>query len=208
MDKRLGYNVWSIEGELLERAQDLDPQGDMGTWGRLLHDGSQTWVGLSPHTLQTPYDELERMCEIIQPGEGTHVVDLGAGYGRMGHVLRAWSPGSHFTGVECVKVRVDEGNRSFDAHGCHQARLILQDMSAENFTLPMADCYMIYDYGRIDHIRWTMGQLQNLAGIHRFKVIARGKAIRSLIQYAHPWLYSAATPIHEDNFSVYGNYIL
>lgn len=208
IDDQLGFNVKSIERELLERAFKLDPEGSMGTWGRMLHEGAQTWVGLAPETLLTPYDELFRMCEKLQIGENGHLVDLGAAYGRMGFVLNEFRPSAFFTGIECVSERVNEGNRIFAQHKLDRARLIHDNLFRPDFTLPVGDAYLIYDYGNIEHIRWTMGQLQNLAGIHRFQVIARGDGIRSLIQYAHPWLADMGEPHHDENFSVYANYEL
>lgn len=206
IDQQLGLDVPQIELALLERAIKLDPEGSMQTWGRMLHDGAQTWVGLSPHTLLTPYDELSRMCEKLEIGENGHLVDLGAGYGRMGFVLNEFRPSAYFTGIECVPERVNEGNRIFARHDLSRARLIEDNLFREDFTLPLGDAYLIYDYGNIEHIRWTMGQLQNLAGIHRFQVVARGDGIRSLIQYAHPWLADMGSPYHDENFSVYSNY--
>ena len=40
-----------------------------------------------------------------------HVVDLGAGYGRMDFVLKSLDPRIEFTGYELVKERVQEGNK-------------------------------------------------------------------------------------------------
>ncbi len=205
VDQDLGYRIDDIELGLLERARTLDPDGDMGTWGRRLHEGSQTWVGLHPQVLNTPYEELHRMCALWGPAPDSHLVDLGAGYGRLGFVLREHEPLAHYTGIECVPERVDEANRMFAEHGCERARMVLGNLFAEGFTLPMADCYLIYDYGNIEHIRWTMGQLQNLADVHRFRVIARGDGIRSLVRYAHPWLLEVPGG-EEANFSVYANH--
>lgn len=206
LDAKLGFTISDIEIALFNRARDIDPTGNMTTWGRRLHDGAQTWVGLAPQTLLTPYDELNRMCQLLKIGEHGHVVDLGAAYGRMAFVLAHYAPSAYFTGIELVPERVNEGNRVMVAHGLERARLVVDNMSRPGFTLPLADAYMIYDYGNIEHIRWTMGQLQNLAGIHRFQVVARGEGIRTLIQYAHPWLADMGTPYHETNFSVYTNY--
>ncbi|MFP5459579.1 MAG: class I SAM-dependent methyltransferase [Bacteriovoracia bacterium] len=206
VDAELGFSINDIENRLHRAAFELDPEGHVGTWGKKMH-AAQTWVGLAPQTLLTPYDELSRMCDLLHLPEGAHVADLGAAYGRMGFVLHKRFPGAHFTGIEIVEERVNEGNRLFALHGCKNARLIQHDMFAKDFQLPLADCYLIYDYGAIDHLRWTMGQLQNLATVHRFQVIARGETIRSLIQYAHPWLADVAVVKHEKNFSVYANYV-
>jgi hypothetical protein len=56
------------------------------------------------------------------------------------------------------------------------------------FELPEADYYLIYDYGTVAHIRHTLKQLEKMADRKNFKLIARGKGTRSLIEYEHPWL--------------------
>jgi hypothetical protein len=206
IDRELGFNINTIEENLRRAAIEMDPEGSVNSWGKSMHE-AQSWIGLCPQTLLTPYDELDRMCDLIDLPDGAHVVDLGAAYGRMGIVLNQRFPDAHFTGIEIVQERVEEGNRIYVEQGCQNARLIHHDMFAGNFQLPLADCYLIYDYGALDHIRWTMGQLENLANVHRFQLIARGETIRSLIQYAHPWLSDVGDTKHEKNFSVYANYV-
>lgn len=208
LDAQYGFSAVSIEQALLGRAREHNPNGDMQSWGRGMHDGSQTWIGLAPEVLQTPYDELDRMCRNLDLAEDAHLVDLGAAYGRMAFVLNHHRPKAHFTGIEFVTERVDEGNRVFDQHNLKNARLIQDDLSQEDFLLPLADVYFVYDYGNIEHIRHTLEQLKHLAGTERFQVVARGKGVRSLIQYSHPWLSQMGTPYHEENFSIYRNYDL
>jgi hypothetical protein len=204
VDAQLGYRIDLIELGLRRLAHVMNPEGDIRSWGRMLHDDAQTWVGLNPKTLLTPYGELDRMCQLVPPTPNGQWVDLGAAYGRLAFVLNDHEPTTHFTGVECVRERVNEGNRLFETHGLTRARLVLQDLTRDDFQLPWADCYLIYDYGRLSHLRWTMAQLQNLAGLGRFHVIARGETIRSLIDYAHPWLFLRH---QEHRFSVYANFV-
>lgn len=204
-DLALGLEINQIELDLLAKAQALMPQGDVSSWGKGLHD-AQSWIGLHPQTLLTPYRELAWMCECVKDIEG-HVVDLGAGYGRLGMVMQNKLPAAFYTGVEIVRERVDEGNRIFGLMGSEKARLIAADLASDSYELPMGDCYFIYDYGTLDHIRWTMGQLQNLADIHRFQIVARGTGIRSLIDAAHPWLHKIEHP-HVEYFSLYQTHLV
>lgn len=187
LDLRLGVEVARIEAELLGRARYINPEGNHASWGASIHKGNQTWVGLSHQTLQTPYAELRSMCEALKLEAGL-MVDLGAGYGRMGLVLHGLYPQMAFLGYECVAERVKEGNRIFEKYQCYNARLIEKDLTDLAFELPEADYYLIYDYGTIPHIRHTLKQLEKLADRRKFKLIARGKGTRSLIAYEHPWL--------------------
>ena len=203
VDRTLGIQVEKIETTLYEAALKLDPQGSHKTWGRSLHEGNQTWVGLWSQTLQTPYSELKQICELLKPKKLEHLVDLGAGYGRMGWVLHLLYPETSFSGYEYVSERVIEGSRLLDQLGCVKARLIHQDLTQADFKLPEADFYFVYDYGTLEHIRHTLDQLKEMGDRKKFKVIARGLGTRSLIDHEHPWLSQVFDPHHEEHFSIY-----
>lgn len=203
LDKKFGLRINEIENNLLKAARTLRPDGDMDNLGSVLHAGSQTWIGLDPQTLNTPYEELIRLCEVLRPQPGTHMVDLGAGYGRLGLILNEWTQGVRFTGYELVSERVEEGNRVFKELGLSQYQMITQDLTDPSFKIPDADYYFIYDYGKVAHIRETMKQLEVLADRIKFKVIARGKGSRSIIEHEHPWLSQVFDVHHEENFSIY-----
>lgn len=205
MDQKYGLRINEIEFNLLKEARSLRPSGNMDNLGHVLHDGSQTWIGLDPQTLNTPYEELIRLCDVLKPLAGTHMVDLGAGYGRLGLILHESSPGVKFTGYELVKERVDEGNRVFQELKIPDAVMITQDLTDKSFVIPDADYYFIYDYGKTAHIRETMKQIEAMADRIKFKVIARGKGSRSIIEHEHPWLSQVFDVHHEENFSIYSS---
>lgn len=202
IDQYFGLMVIDTERDLYQKARALRPEGNLDNLGHVLHGGHQTWVGLEPETLQTPYPELVQMCDLLKPKAGQSMIDLGAGYGRLGLVMDRLYPGVKFTGYELVEERVVEGNRVFKDQGL-DGELITQDLTEENFELPHADYYFLYDYGKTAHIRRTLKQLEVLSETKKFKVIARGKGSRSIIDYEHPWL-SDIFPVHrEENFAIY-----
>lgn len=193
IDRLLGFRVHEIERDLHERALISDPHGNHHRWGAALHSGNQTWVGLHPETIQTPYDELLRMCEKLKLSTGEKVVDLGAGYGRLGIVIEKLYPGVHFQGIEFVPERVAEGKRL-------GINLIQGDLTHPDFFPEEADHFFIYDFGKIPHIRDLLNKLSDLADKKKFTVTGRGKGIRSLIGHEFHWL----TPFYEEeNFSLY-----
>ena len=206
LDELLGFQMTGIEEALLKRSLEVAPEGNHHTWGAAIHDGHQSWVGLHPQTLMTPYSELREMCEVIRPGAGSRLVDLGAGYGRMGVVLAALHPEVLYTGYELVPERVKEGNRVLKSLGCLKAALFEQDLTQDSFLLPGAEVYFIYDYGKVEHIRKTLDQLSLLADQYAFKVIGRGKGTRSLIQHEYPWLATVHEAYHSENFSIYSTH--
>lgn len=202
VDKLLGFEVEDIENGLYKKARLLRPEGSIQNWGHSLHQGNQTWVGLDPQTLQTPYTEIFQMLQFLGP-DLNHLVDLGAGYGRMALVLAQVSPESLFTGHEIVQERVTEGSRVLNELSCTNAKLIEQDLMDPSYSLTSADAYFLYDFGKVGHIRYILNQLKNLADTLKFKVIARGKGSRSLIDYEHPWLSQVFDSHHEEFFSIY-----
>jgi len=118
-------------------------------------------------------------------------------------VLNALYPKAHFIRYEYVPERVLEGKRIFLENNCAQCSLFVQDLTAPDFVLPAAEFYFLYDYGTVSHIRKTLAQLEVMALKKAFKVIARGKGTRSLVQYEHPWLCDVYPPIHEEHFSIF-----
>lgn len=203
VDAHYGFEVERIERELFLQAKKLRPEGNLSNLSQGLHEGHQTWVGLEPQVILTPYEELVLLCRHLNPKAGEHLVDLGAGYGRLGLILHELYPESFFTGYELVSERVAEGKRIFKKWNCERATLITQDLTSPSFSLPEADHYFIYDYGKVAHIRQTLKQLEVLADTKKFKVIARGKGTQSLIEYEHPWLAEIYPVIREENFSIY-----
>lgn len=206
IDQELGFKISEIEFDLLKQAQAIAQSQDIYSLGKVLHQGNQTWVGLDPQTLQTPYGELQQICEFLKIKDDSQVIDLGAGYGRLGIVLFQYNPTVQFIGYEYVKERVDEGNRLFQLGGNTKARLYQQDLLQDGFTIPTGQYYFIYDYGFPPQIRQTLKQLELLAVNNDLVIIARGKGIRSQIHSEHPWLCQVFKPWHQENYSIYSNY--
>jgi len=206
IDQIIGIRPKEIEAELLELGKSVLPDGDLDSWGKRIHQGHQTWIGLDPNILQTPYAEIFEMLDKIKPLAGEHIVDLGAAYGRMGLVLHYLYPEVSFTGFEYVKNRVDEGNRVFRELGCDKAILIEQDLSDQEFIIPEASVYFLYDYGRPDQIRNTLKVLEKIGDEKNIIVVGRGIACRHYIQKSHPWLSHIFDAYHSDEFSIFSNF--
>lgn len=202
IDLAFGFRIREIEEGILKKAREQLPDGNHFTWGEKLHGGSQTWVGLHEETLQTPYEELKLACDYISPKVGETLVDLGSGYGRLGLLLEKFYPGVGFLGFELVPERVSEGNRIFQEFQCKTAKLYEQDLTREDFIVPLARYYFLYDYGKVAHIRRTLDQLSEIANGYDFVIIARGKGVRSLIEKDYPWL-TVHDPWHQKHFSIY-----
>ena len=167
-------------------------------------DGAERWLHVPVDTFLTPYTELRRMLGEINPAPGARIVDLGAGYGRLGFVVQAHSK-ARFLGLELVPERVAAGERALRAYGADRAELRCADLADPAFSPPPADWYFVYDYGTRAAIEKTLRDLRALARGQIVRVAARGRAVRDAIERSHPWLGEVVEPRQHGNFTLYAS---
>ncbi|MBH48959.1 MAG: hypothetical protein CME71_12395 [Halobacteriovorax sp.] len=187
IDEIVGFGVAEIENELSHKE----------------FPGLESWIGLAPEQLQTPYDELLDLTHELDLCGQESVVDLGAGYGRLGLVLSQQKPDVSFTGYELVGERVERGNQVFNQLAVDNAKLIEQNIIDQDFEIKDSDVYFIYDFGQKEHINQVLKRLDHLANESDFKIVARGRGVRSLIHHKYPRFCRAIEPKHFDTYSVY-----
>lgn len=171
--------------------------------GELAMTGQQLWLSLPVRGLLTPYTCLRALMERLAPVPGSTVVDLGAGYGRLGFVLGRHWPGVNFLGYEYVAGRVAEGNRCLAVHGHARARLEFADLAARGFRPLSAELYFLYDYGTREAIEKTLEDLRHIALTRPITVVGRGRSSRDAIERRHPWLSQVVRPEHAPHASIY-----
>ena len=186
LDLKLGFQIECVEKEILEKSP-LTP-----------------WAGLEPQALQTPYPEIRMMLSKLNLQLGERVIDLGAGYGRMGLVIVKFFPGVQFTGYEISPERVNEGARIL--HQMKNVYLLQEDISRSDFKIPDVDVYFIYDFGDLESIVRVIDQLKSISMRRPIRVVGRGRRTRDHIERHEPWLSQVHTPLHCGNFSIYRNF--
>ncbi len=183
IDLHLGFHIKKIEETLRTKALQINPETFFDEWGPLLHDGAQTWVGLDFQILQCTYHDLKILFNTIKPKPGNKIVDLGAGYGRMGIFLHWYYPLTSFLGIELVKERVDEANRIYKELNLQNKKMEVGDLSKID-ELPAGDFYFIYDFGSEEHITKILNLLKNEKG----KIlIVKGRICYNLMQKDPHW---------------------
>ncbi len=207
VDRILGFRIQYIEEMLIEEARGFSSDEEFESLGPGLHNGAQTWVGLSPQTLQTPYSECLKILQLLNIKPYQHIVDLGAAYGRMGIIVGGLYIKNIFTGHEYVKARVDEGNRIYKELGLQKSKLLHQDLAHPAFEIPEADIYFIYDYGQIVHIEHTLNQLKGVAQKRPIKIVVRGEYTRKMIKEKHTWPSLQYEGRPDQGLSIYSAYI-
>ena len=162
------------------------------------------WAGLSPDILLTPYTELRFMLDRLDLATGARVVELGAGYARMGHVLGRHHSGVTYLGIESVQGRAEEARRVLALHGIMNARVERRDLLSASDPVPPGDVYFLYDLtGRPADTEAMLLKLRERAASAAITVVGRGRATRDAIERAHPWLSWVREARHYGNFSVY-----
>lgn len=168
-------------------------------------DGQQRWLGHDPAIFLTPYVELRAWLEELGPAAGDRIVDLGAGYGRLGFVMARHFPQCHFLGFELVPERVSEGTSALARFGA-QGKLLVADLSDPSWRPPAAEIYFLYDYGTKAAIAKTLADLRELSQTKGIQVVGRGRAVRDLVEREHPWLGSVHLPRHHAHYSLYRSF--
>lgn len=211
VDRWLGLNIDDVEAAIKSLAQDgqLVAREEAGRSAE-----QELWIGLEPQALQTPYTELREALERVQPQPGSLVVDLGAGYGRLAHVLFRHFPTVQFLGYEILAARCEEGVRVIDEQlvrrgGAKSEQYRLVDVDLAQIVPEPAEIYFLYDYGHRDAVRKTLRDLAEIAGragdaaAHSIAVIGRGRLSRHLIETEALWLSQVVPPQHFDRYSIY-----
>jgi len=166
-------------------------------------EGQNLWIGLPTRTLLTPYTEILEMLSRLRLLPGQTVVDLGAGYGRMGFVVGQHFPGVKFIGYEYVLARVEEARRCLNPWNFPDIRMEQANLADLAFSPAIADAYFLYDYGTREAIRKTLEDLRAIAARQPITVIGRGRASRDAIERETPWLSQVNRPEHHGNYTIY-----
>jgi hypothetical protein len=170
----------------------------------LIQDRELPWVGLAPEVLLTPYTEIRFMLSRLELGAGMKVVELGAGYARMLHVMSRHHSGVRYLGIEVVKTRSQEAQRVMARQGLSPEHVECRDLLSVGSVLPQGDVYFVYDLSSDLHdTQELISKIKVQAQVGPVTVVGRGRATRSVIERHHPWLSDVVPPEHFGNFSVY-----
>jgi protein-L-isoaspartate O-methyltransferase len=189
VDAWLGLRTHAIEKQIAENPS--------------LPEDQQLWIGTSTRTFLTPYTEIREILHRLAPPSCATIVDLGAGYGRMGFVVGMHYPEARFVGYEYLEARVTEARNALARHGFKNIEMRQADLQAPGFSPASADFYFIYDYGTRQAIEKTLDDLREIARSRAITVIGRGRGSRDAIERRHPWLSGVVPPEHFSHYSIY-----
>lgn len=180
IDNLFGFEIGKIEQGLLKKYQAYYKITDQKN-KKQHYQGTQTWIGIHPQTLQTPYEDILKALTVLKNIEVTRVVDIGAAYGRVGLLTSCIFPNASFIGYEILKKRVLEGNRIFKKNNLNNCKLLEENVLNADFIFPKAEVFFIYDFSEPEHIEYILRKLidENLSS--SFFIVCRGYAVEELL---------------------------
>jgi len=206
LDKRLGYKISKIEVKLLQKYKAYDLP-EIEESNKQHYKGTQAWIGLHPQALQTPYNDLYEALNILKDYNVEKIVDIGAGYGRVGIVKNAVFPKSQFVGYEILKQRQREGNRIFDKLNLLNSKILLEDVLEEEFDLPRADIYFMYDFSEVADLTQILDTLYSRKNDYQFFLITKGERLDFLIEKRYKEFWQANNFIEVGSLKIYSSKI-
>lgn len=202
LDKSLGFRISKIEVKLLQKYRAYDQNCDLSS--RKQHFiGTQAWIGLHPQALQTPYCDIYEALNSLMDFKIEHVVDIGAGYGRVGVTLSVVHPKAKFIGFEIVKLRQAEGNRIFKKLGIINSEIHLKNVLDADFELPLAEVYFIYDFSEQEDITQVLLTLSLRVQEKDFYLITKGDRVDYLLKYKFQHIWKIFTTFKSSDLKIY-----
>lgn len=201
IDGILGFHISKVEQKLVRKHRNYDK--NFSDKRKDEYQEHHTWIGLNPQVLLTPYCDFVEILNQLPLNEIKSVVDFGAAYGRLGIVMASMVSKATFLGYEIVEKRIDEGMRLFNHLQLDSARIVHQDITDDNFSIPEADAYFVYDFGNTDDLKIILNKLLKVAETRSIRLIARGEFLREIIDSRYPSLRSSFAPIHGKFWTIY-----
>lgn len=107
--------------------------------------GNEEIWNLGSSMAMTDYSIFRELFSLVHLQPGSRIVEIGAGFGRMGFYLSEFHPSVTFKGFEIVGERVEESLRARERLGIDKSiEFVSQDLADITFRLPVADFYYAY----------------------------------------------------------------
>lgn len=127
--------------------------------------------------VQSGYSTILLALDSLDIEEGSSMVDLGSGYGRVGLVCSLLRPDVSFIGYEFVPHRVDISNNASLALGLqNDLHFEVQDLSLESFKIPVSDIYYLYDPFTKETYDYVLKQILDVSKRQKVTIVTKGNA--------------------------------
>lgn len=127
--------------------------------------------------VQSGYSTILTALRYLNPSHGARFIDLGSGYGRVGLMVGLMRPDLNFKGYEYVQHRVDIANLACDHFNLKaHVQFYTQDLSSEEFKIPDAEIYYLYDPFSEKTYKYVLDQLILLSRRQKIAIATKGNA--------------------------------
>lgn len=154
--------------------------------------------------VQSSYSTILLALRYLKIPQKARFVDLGSGYGRVGFVIGLMRPDIQFHGYEFVDYRVDMTKKISEAFNMQdRVHFYHQDLSLNNFKIPEAEVYYMYDPFTDATYAHIIEQLNTIGAKKPIVIITKGNAreyFMTAIQRKH---WSAPQVFHQGNFCLF-----
>lgn len=167
-DWRAAYKILELEKRTVtEKMKHLPPDE--------LAQIKKHWAGSDTGAvIATPIHELAEVSKQIGFRNGQKLIDIGSGHGDPGIVFGALNPGLKITGYELVGAKVDGANSVAAKLGLKNVHFVKQDLSQENFKLPEADYYYLFNPVMPEIVTSLAQQIKEISKTKDVRVIVYG----------------------------------
>lgn len=188
LDRRIGYRVSKIENKLCQKYHSYDAISDDSS-SKGYYPDTQAWIGLHPAALQTTYNEIYDVLNYLQQFNISKIIDIGAGYGRIGIAMNAFFENCEFEGYEIVKERYNEGRRVFTYLNYKNCYMYNKNVLLPEFSFPEGDVYFMYDFSEIEDLSYILDQILLKMCDKKYFMITKGDRLKHLMsgRYKEFW---------------------
>jgi len=167
----------------LDAVFELDYREDAGMKTNL--DVTQRLYEGAGAGVQSGYSTIMTALRYLNPARGASVVDLGSGYGRLGFVLGLMRPDIRFQGFEYVSHRTEVAKKiATKFEMAERVQFHTQDLVAEDFTIPAADIYYLYDPFSKESYELVLSRLVEVSRRQPIAIVTKGNARSRVLEIA------------------------
>ncbi|WP_413291842.1 SAM-dependent methyltransferase [Bdellovibrio sp. HCB185ZH] len=168
----------------LDEVFELNYDADAGMKIETIDGGERLYEGAGVG-VQSGYSTVLTALNHLQLAESSRFVDLGSGYGRVGLVVGLLRPDIDFVGYEYVPHRVHISAKTAERFQIHEhVQFKIQDLSLEEFSIPEAEVYYLYDPFSEETYKHVLDQLIEISHRKSIVIVTKGNARKWLLDVA------------------------
>ncbi|NBX68771.1 MAG: hypothetical protein EBR01_07410 [Proteobacteria bacterium] len=175
LDRILGLNERKVKTELF------------GQNVRALYRNEDIYLDLDPEDLFTPYRVLVQISEKLKFKTNETLVDLGSGLGRVGIVLGLLNPKLNFLGLELMKERHSQAEKSSRNLGMSK-RIKFQCSDLSKISIPRAETYYLFNPFSYLTLRRVFLGLKENAQFQKLRIVMAQVGRPPRMVRNHDWL--------------------